>query len=133
MMQQRPQPSQSDSHAPAVSSARDLVCQKGGFLRVGSLMGRRLALPQAPSKGRELDAHISWRSGSPLPHKGCRPGTCCRDPLPWPLNDSPTPYPDRPPDKRACPSAIRRSEEHTSELQSLMRISYAALCLKKQK
>src|SRR3546814_47880 len=25
-----------------------------------------------------------------------------------------------------------RSEEHTSELQSLMRISYAALCLKKQ-
>src|SRR3546814_8598364 len=27
---------------------------------------------------------------------------------------------------------IRRSEEHTSELQSLMRISYAALCLKKK-
>src|SRR3546814_9414390 len=26
----------------------------------------------------------------------------------------------------------RRSEEHTSELQSLMRISYAAFCLKKQ-
>src|SRR3546814_5963769 len=27
----------------------------------------------------------------------------------------------------------RRSEEHTSELQSLMRISYAVFCLKKQK
>src|SRR3546814_2282858 len=27
--------------------------------------------------------------------------------------------------------AISRSEEHTSELQSLMRISYAAFCLKK--
>src|SRR3546814_5897586 len=27
----------------------------------------------------------------------------------------------------------RRSEEHTSELQSLMRISYAVSCLKKQK
>src|SRR3546814_1609199 len=26
-----------------------------------------------------------------------------------------------------------RSEEHTSELQSLMRISYAVLCLKKQR
>src|SRR3546814_8109106 len=26
-----------------------------------------------------------------------------------------------------------RSEEHTSELQSLMRISYAVICLKKQK
>src|SRR3546814_5592734 len=27
----------------------------------------------------------------------------------------------------------RRSEEHTSELQSLMRISYAVFCLKKEK
>src|SRR3546814_1251931 len=33
-----------------------------------------------------------------------------------------------------CRSApIRRSEEHTSELQSLMRISYAVFCLKKKK
>src|SRR3546814_10345960 len=29
-------------------------------------------------------------------------------------------------------SETRRSEEHTSELQSLMRISYAVFCLKKQ-
>src|SRR3546814_2702567 len=29
--------------------------------------------------------------------------------------------------------ATRRSEEHTSELQSLMRISYAVFCLKKTK
>src|SRR3546814_2776595 len=29
--------------------------------------------------------------------------------------------------------AIGRSEEHTSELQSLMRISYAVFCLKKKK
>src|SRR3546814_7204769 len=35
----------------------------------------------------------------------------------------------------ACPQRqrITRSEEHTSELQSLMRISYAVFCLKKQK
>src|SRR3546814_4999544 len=32
---------------------------------------------------------------------------------------------------RAHVRAIRRSEEHTSELQSLMRISYAVFCLKK--
>src|SRR3546814_4092176 len=31
------------------------------------------------------------------------------------------------------PQAITRSEEHTSELQSLMRISYAVFCLEKQK
>src|SRR3546814_423092 len=30
-------------------------------------------------------------------------------------------------------SLKRRSEEHTSELQSLMRISYAVFCLKKKK
>src|SRR3546814_5190116 len=29
-------------------------------------------------------------------------------------------------------SNVRRSEEHTSELQSLMRISYAVFCLKKK-
>src|SRR3546814_4616772 len=29
--------------------------------------------------------------------------------------------------------ALTRSEEHTSELQSLMRISYAVFCLKKKK
>src|SRR3546814_5941743 len=34
---------------------------------------------------------------------------------------------------RAAPIRRRRSEEHTSELQSLMRISYAVFCLKKQK
>src|SRR3546814_15607818 len=31
------------------------------------------------------------------------------------------------------PSSPVRSEEHTSELQSLMRISYAVFCLKKKK
>src|SRR3546814_1196065 len=30
-------------------------------------------------------------------------------------------------------NTVRRSEEHTSELQSLMRISYAVFCLKKKK
>src|SRR3546814_5967094 len=30
-------------------------------------------------------------------------------------------------------SVVIRSEEHTSELQSLMRISYAVFCLKKKK
>src|SRR3546814_6731527 len=33
---------------------------------------------------------------------------------------------------RGADPALRRSEEHTSELQSLMRISYAVLCLKKK-
>src|SRR3546814_8234804 len=33
----------------------------------------------------------------------------------------------------SCQRAKARSEEHTSELQSLMRISYAVFCLKKKK
>src|SRR3546814_10117680 len=32
----------------------------------------------------------------------------------------------------ACHGTATRSEEHTSELQSLMRISYAVFCLKKK-
>src|SRR3546814_3194375 len=32
-----------------------------------------------------------------------------------------------------CRGLLPRSEEHTSELQSLMRISYAVFCLKKKK
>src|SRR3546814_1577659 len=34
---------------------------------------------------------------------------------------------------RATAASSSRSEEHTSELQSLMRISYAVFCLKKKK
>src|SRR3546814_5011287 len=39
------------------------------------------------------------------------------------------PFPRRP----RSEGSIFRSEEHTSELQSLMRISYAVFCLKKKK
>src|SRR3546814_6062384 len=44
--------------------------------------------------------------------------------------------PRRPPSSEPFldkPIANERSEEHTSELQSLMRISYAVFCLKKKK
>src|SRR3546814_8326952 len=42
----------------------------------------------------------------------------------WPVGRVPVRFPTR---------ATSRSEEHTSELQSLMRISYAVFCLKKKK
>src|SRR3546814_2978956 len=41
--------------------------------------------------------------------------------------------PPLPAHQEAGGDAVDRSEEHTSELQSLMRISYAVFCLKKQK
>src|SRR3546814_3012173 len=42
------------------------------------------------------------------------------------------PPPPRPTAQTWAGAPSRRSEEHTSELQSLMRISYAVFCLKKK-
>src|SRR3546814_7311460 len=42
-------------------------------------------------------------------------------------------FPSLPSPLRPSASLSTRSEEHTSELQSLMRISYAVFCLKKKK
>src|SRR3546814_5454126 len=53
-----------------------------------------------------------------------------------PLNmdgsDSPRTQSTRAFARNLAPLALPRSEEHTSELQSLMRISYAVFCLKKK-
>src|SRR3546814_2651393 len=48
--------------------------------------------------------------------------------LSYPRRNSATPKRKRPRSRKGG-----RSEEHTSELQSLMRISYAVFCLKKKK
>src|SRR3546814_6916869 len=53
-------------------------------------------------------------------HDGLRVGACGSQPLHHTEEDTPFTPP-------------LRSEEHTSELQSLMRISYAVFCLKKKK
>src|SRR3546814_10008557 len=47
-----------------------------------------------------------------------------------PAHQQPTPSQHHAPRHSSC---SMRSEEHTSELQSLMRISYAVFCLKKKK
>src|SRR3546814_5950613 len=57
-------------------------------------------------------------------HRGAGPGLCQRERVHCLV----------PTHLRHDPGAVRaRSEEHTSELQSLMRISYAVFCLKKKK
>src|SRR3546814_10197060 len=57
-----------------------------------------------------------------------RAGSACADDIPGVV---PTRFLHR--DYRRTIQAAGRSEEHTSELQSLMRISYAVFCLKKKK
>src|SRR3546814_4339525 len=68
-----------------------------------------------------VQAHLSAEEAAPCPHAR----------LPRPYGDQGWPRGDRA-SSRQGPQAPR-SEEHTSELQSLMRISYAAFCLKKKK
>src|SRR3546814_6212816 len=53
--------------------------------------------------------------------------------LPMNNREKPPVWPTSDPLDRAEPSLDSRSEEHTSELQSLMRISYAVFCLTKKK
>src|SRR3546814_6489184 len=78
------------------------------------------ASPQlVPSvRNQRLSAGRSWDKGWPSAHQRIDP--------------------QAPPEKRSAirkraSAAAPRSEEHTSELQSLMRISYAVFCLKKKK
>src|SRR3546814_7011108 len=61
--------------------------------------------------------------------RGTAPGTR-RESTDWPRTAPTQRCRDRP---GATAPARDRSEEHTSELQSLMRISYAVFCLKKKK
>src|SRR3546814_1596079 len=72
---------------------------------------------------RAEEGHRSRRLGGGLGARG-RPGT---GKLRQPDPDRAARHP------RQRPAHGLRSEEHTSELQSLMRISYAVFCLKKQK
>src|SRR3546814_9475599 len=71
-----------------------------------------LSLPTPPGDG----FHLSWRRRvSGRPNGGPQVSS-------WP-----------PVRVSGCECCLGRSEEHTSELQYLMRISYAVFCLKKKK
>src|SRR3546814_4375534 len=81
---------------------------------------------------------LSLHDALPIPERTSRPcSRLCRTrvDLPDPLAPSRRmPRPPRP-TQAACIGTRRwhrRSEEHTSELQSLMRCSYAVFCLKKK-
>src|SRR3546814_4117200 len=71
---------------------------------------------------------VSHSAGSSCPpRRGPATRTSASDRTRWP------PPASRSSTARPAPSTAGRSEEHTSELQSLMRISYAVFCLKKKK
>src|SRR3546814_1536520 len=93
------------------------------------LIGRMLALPWAAAETMPTEGAVPSPSSaartfpSPAGGRGAvrgRKGARCDF-----TAHGPTPGPP--------PPCGMRSEEHTSELQSLMRISYAVFCLKKKK
>src|SRR3546814_9103522 len=71
-----------------------------------------------------------FRSVHPLPIEGSKHGLSGRHGAGWPTHSRPGRSLGRDRCRECRPHA--RSEEHTSELQSLMRISYAVFCLKKK-
>src|SRR3546814_1789335 len=93
------------------------------FARGGENAGRCWPAPEAGTRGHHYGlgqaAHLPRGGGGGQLHP------CRRTAEPQPVGGEP---PDLGP--RGQPE---RSEEHTSELQSLMRISYAVFCLKKKK
>src|SRR3546814_5345570 len=90
----------------------------------GSLSAK--AVGDVISRCRRIEAafNVDLSQGSDIEHLVKRLGEIVDDPNSWSvLRNALYRYRDY----------ISRSEEHTSELQSLMRISYAVFCLKKTK
>src|SRR3546814_1116441 len=86
------------------------------------------------SRVNSLDSGSGANSQKPVPRtdfvlKHARP---LRPPI-QPAHAARSNYARPRPAHRGCVKDDWRSEEHTSELQSLMRISYAVFCLKKKK
>src|SRR3546814_2880323 len=96
------------SSSSAAVSATSSYCQPDGFCPRQSRPAPRHPGPKARFRAGRAGKPAIFRSRVPCRHRA----------------------ENRP--VRAPPSNLR-SEEHTSELQSLMRISYAVFCLKKNK
>src|SRR3546814_2456162 len=98
-----------------MSGVSGAVCATAGAAssRAGSRQQdrRKLAMRMSDPSATKADFNVDQRSVANLAR-----------------NSSRRMSPDAPGETRAA-----RSEEHTSELQSLMRISYAVFCLKTQK
>src|SRR3546814_2572819 len=82
------------------------------FRSHGILPDRRLEYVRGSSKAVLCVLHVTAPSPAARQHSRARQAA---------IND------------RGSRPRVPRSEEHTSELQSLMRISYAVFCLKKKK
>src|SRR3546814_3409643 len=103
-----------------------------------------LRRPPGSTRTDTLVPYTTLFRSTPVLLISCSPARCCGVPLPQLAYEGGVPPCSSSPASRTCcrlvqrePLAVTstdgtkaRSEEHTSELQSLMRISYAVFCLK---
>src|SRR3546814_17429380 len=83
------------------------------------------SLFRSPAMFRKTIGSLLLALAALVPTAACARAPEARPAL-WKLADEDTP-------STCSAPSMPRSEEHTSELQSLMRISYAVFCLKKKK
>src|SRR3546814_1802835 len=110
MIRRPPRSTRTDTLFPYTTLFRSLLHQRTSIRR-GSVYTKRVN-----------------RCFTALPFRTCWPElpNCVRSPA-WHWQGN-----DRKDWRTISGSRLERSEEHTSELQSLMRISYAVFCLKKK-
>src|SRR3546814_6497986 len=101
---------------PRAPSTAHLTVEPQVLIEATDLDGSRPCHPRTPPPTPPPTSALPDR-GDPSPSSPCS----------WPLRVLSV-------HATSCPTPARagRSEEHTSELQSLMRISYAVFCLKKK-
>src|SRR3546814_7668977 len=95
---------------------------RGQGAAYGEVMTQDTAATRAMTEGGDARLHLDAKTGLNRYHSGPRPS----DVLAYASSTANDISPD-------AFAHVERSEEHTSELQSLMRISYAVFCLKKKK
>src|SRR3546814_643573 len=96
--------------ASRLEQLQGLGCDR--YREIGAPVGAEIEIDAAPHRGGVGDAAFDDLEAADVSRGLCRAAN---------------PVEGMGPD-----AAPRRSEEHTSELQSLMRISYAVFCLKKK-
>src|SRR3546814_5075794 len=121
LIQRPPRSTRTDTLFPYTTLCRS-VCSTAARRAAARCRAARRSPCRRPRSGRAALPHIGRSVRSP--RRSRRGGDAAATP-PWRRG-------------RRCPRRSQghgggRSEEHTSELQSLMRISYAVFCLKKKK
>src|SRR3546814_430646 len=140
LQRDRPKPARQRGGAGLARRVRG----RGGNLRhrppYRRLRDDRQEVPSPAIRGNSWSRQVRLDRGKSMPHRARRILTALLLSIAAPSMAAAEPSPAEPSpyaalagaEARVAAIGFRRSEEHTSELQSLMRISYAVFCLKKK-